>query len=60
MFLSLIVIVRDGDWTPSNGIIYVTFLCTILLHGLLATVLQRIINRLQTVSVVMNLILAFG
>jgi len=60
MFLSVIVIARDGNWTPTNGIIYGTFLCTILLHGLLATALQPIINRLQTVSVIMNLILAFG
>lgn len=60
MFLSLIVIVRDGNWTPTNGTIYGTFLATILLHGVLATVLQRVINKLQTISVVMNLILAFA
>jgi amino acid transporter len=33
------------------------FLVTILCHALLATTLQRIMHRLQTVSVVMNLIL---
>lgn len=58
MFFSLIVIVRDGKWTPTNGITYGTFLATILLHGVLATILQRVINELQTTSVVMNLVLA--
>lgn len=74
MFLSVIVIARDGDWTPSNGTIYVrsqigsihidwhsffqgVFLVTVLCHALLATTMQRVINKLQTISVVMNLIL---
>jgi hypothetical protein len=60
MFLALIVIVRDGNWTPTNGMVYGTFVATITLHGVLATILQRWINKLQTVSVVMNLILAFA
>ena len=73
MFLSVIVIARDGNWTPSNGTIYVcscqqqlellliilqgVFLCTILCHALLATTLHRVINKMQTFGVVMNLIL---
>jgi amino acid transporter len=57
MFLSVIVIARDGNWTPSNGTIYGVFLATILLHAVLASVLQKWIGKLQTVSVVMNLVL---
>ncbi|KUJ09413.1 gaba permease [Mollisia scopiformis] len=57
MFLSVIVIARDGNWTPSNGTIYGVFLITVICHAMLATTLQRIIGKLQTVSVIMNLIL---
>ena len=49
MFLSVIVIARDGNWTPSNGTIYGVFLVTIFCHAVLATTLQRIMNKLQTV-----------
>jgi amino acid transporter len=57
MFLSVIVIVRDGNWTPSNGTIYGVFLATIMFHAVLASVLQKWIAKLQTVSVIMNLVL---
>ena len=57
MFLSVIVIARDGNWTPSNGAIYGTFLACVLCHGVLASVMSKIMGKLQTVFVVMNFIL---
>ncbi|KAL8730221.1 MAG: hypothetical protein Q9166_004198 [cf. Caloplaca sp. 2 TL-2023] len=54
MFLSVIVIARDGNWTPSNGVIYVTFLACVVCHGILASVMSKIMGKLQTVFVVMN------
>lgn len=57
MFLSVIVIARDGNWTPTNGAIYGTFLACVLCHGVLASVMSKIMGRLQTVFVVMNFIL---
>jgi hypothetical protein len=57
MFLSVIVISRDGNWTPSNGVIYAVFLACVLLHGVLASTLSKVMGKLQTVFVVMNFIL---
>lgn len=57
MFLSVIVIARDGNWTPTNGAIYGTFLACVLCHGILASVMSKIMGKLQTVFVVMNFIL---
>lgn len=60
MFLSVIVVSRDGNWTPSNGVIYAVFLCCVLLHGVLASTLSRIMGKLQTVFVALNFILIFA
>jgi hypothetical protein len=57
MFLSVIVIAKDGNWTPSNGDIYAVFLGCVLLHGVLASTLSGVMGKLQTVFVVMNFIL---
>lgn len=60
MFLSVIVISRDGNWSPSNGIVYVVFLATVACHALIASTLARIMGKLQTVFVVMNFVLIFA
>ena len=60
MFLSVIVIARDGNWTPSNGEIYAVFLCCVLCHGILASTLSKVMGKLQTVFVAMNFILIFA
>ena len=57
MFLSVIVIARDGNWTPSNGVIYGVFAGCIMLHGILASVMSRIMGKLQTFFVAMNFVL---
>ncbi|KAF2492375.1 gaba permease [Lophium mytilinum] len=57
MFCSVIVIARDGEWVASNGIVYAVFMCTVLLHGVLASVLANVMGKLQTVFVVANFLL---
>jgi amino acid transporter len=55
--LHSIVVARDGNWTPSNGIVYVVFLACVICHGILASTLSKVMGRLQTVFVIMNLVL---
>lgn len=57
MFLSVIVIARDGNWSPTNGVVYAVFLACVCCHGLLTTFMSKIMGKLQTVFVVMNFIL---
>lgn len=56
MFLSVIVIARDGNWTPSNGVVYAVFLCCVLLHGVLASSLSKVMGKLQTVFSIANFV----
>lgn len=60
MLLSVVVIAKDGEWAPSNGIIYAVFLGCVICHGILASTMSRIMGKLQTVFVVMNFILIFA
>lgn len=57
MFCAVIVISKDGDWTPSNGIVYVVFLICTFTHGILAMTLTKIMNKLQTFAVFLNIAL---
>lgn len=52
MFVSVIVIARDGEWEASNGIVYVVFMCCVLVHGILASTISKSMAKLQTVFVV--------
>ncbi|GME31904.1 Amino acid/polyamine transporter I [Neofusicoccum parvum] len=57
MLTSVVVIARDGNWEPSNGVIYAVFLGAVLCHGILASTLSKIMGKLQTVFVVANFVL---
>lgn len=57
MFLSVIVIARNGNWTPSSGAIYGVFVACVFCHAILASVMSKIMGKLQTVFVVMNFVL---
>lgn len=58
MLLSIVVIARDGDWTPSNGVTYAVYAATIVVHASLASFFSGIMNRMQIISVVMNVVAA--
>lgn len=51
MFCAVIVVSTDGEWSPSNGIVYVVFMICTLTHGILASTLTKIMNKLQTFAV---------
>ncbi|CAK7221136.1 GABA-specific high-affinity permease [Sporothrix bragantina] len=57
MFCSLIVIARDGEWSPSNGIVYTVFLAIVITHGILASTMNKIMNKMQTIAVLLNIVL---
>ncbi|KAK0624578.1 gaba permease [Bombardia bombarda] len=57
MFLSVIVIANDGEWTPSSGLIYVVFMVCVITHAILASVLSKIMGKLQSFAVFMNIAL---
>ncbi|KAL8764853.1 MAG: hypothetical protein Q9203_006780 [Teloschistes exilis] len=57
MFLSVIAIARDGNWTPTDGQVYGVFLLAVLCHAVLSSVMSRIMGKLQTVFVFMNFVL---
>ncbi|TKA67748.1 hypothetical protein B0A55_07783 [Friedmanniomyces simplex] len=57
MLLSVVVIANDGNWSPSNGVVYAVFLGCILCHGVLASTMSKIMGKLQTTFVVMNFVL---
>ncbi|KAK1018955.1 GABA-specific high-affinity permease [Friedmanniomyces endolithicus] len=57
MLLSVVVIANDGNWAPSDGIVYAVFLACILCHGVLASSMSKIMGKLQTTFVVMNFVL---
>jgi hypothetical protein len=53
MFCSVIVVARDGEWTPSSGIVYVVFMSCVIAHGVLASCLSKVMGKLQTLFVLM-------
>ncbi|RKU43748.1 GABA-specific high-affinity permease [Coniochaeta pulveracea] len=57
MFCSVIVVARDGEWEASNGIVYVVFMCIVVAHGVLASVLSKVMGKLQSFFVLLNLVL---
>jgi hypothetical protein len=56
MFVSVIVIARDGTWEPSNGIVYVVFLCCVIVHAVLASTISKAMAKLQTVFVMYGIL----
>jgi len=60
MLLSVVVIANDGNWAPSDGIVYAVFLACILCHGVLASSMSKIMGKLQTTFVVMNFVLVLA
>lgn len=53
MFTALITIATDGAWSASNGLVYVVFMVCTLTHGILATTMTKIMNKMQTFAVVL-------
>ncbi|EEA26539.1 GABA permease, putative [Talaromyces marneffei ATCC 18224] len=54
MLLSLVSIARDGEWSASRPVIYATYLGTVVIHGVMATFMGRVMNHIQTICIVLN------
>lgn len=54
MLLSLISIARDGEWSASRPVIYATYLGCVVVHAGLATFCGRIMNKIQTICIFLN------
>lgn len=55
MILSCVSISRDSDWTASRGVIYAVYVGLILFHGLSAAVTGRIMPKIQTACIYINI-----
>jgi amino acid transporter len=57
MILSCVSISRGDGWSASNGVIYAVFVGLVLLHGLCASLGGRIMPKIQTFCIYINLAL---
>lgn len=57
MLLSIVIITNDGHWEPSNGHVYGIFLACLFCHAALATRFNHIVGKIQTISVMMNVVM---
>jgi amino acid transporter len=55
MILSCVSISRDSDWTASRGVIYAVYVGLILFHGLSAVVTGRVMPKIQTACIYINI-----
>ncbi|KAJ5176606.1 GABA-specific permease [Penicillium canariense] len=55
MLLSMVSIARDGNWTATRPIIYGTYVATVVAHGLMAIFGGRIMPRIQTICIFLNI-----
>ncbi|KAJ5433469.1 uncharacterized protein N7458_012625 [Penicillium daleae] len=55
MILSCVSISGDSDWTASRGVIYAVYVGLILFHGLSAAVLGRVMPKIQTTCIYINI-----
>ncbi|KAJ5735539.1 GABA-specific permease [Penicillium malachiteum] len=60
MLLSMISIARDGNWTASRPVIYGTYVATVVAHGLIATFFGRVMPKIQSICIFLNVGLVFA
>ncbi|KAK8036269.1 GABA-specific permease [Apiospora rasikravindrae] len=57
MFCSELVMASNGTWQPTNRIVYVIFLASVLSHGILASTSSKFLGRLMYLSIFLNIAL---
>ncbi|KAJ6111451.1 hypothetical protein N7523_007512 [Penicillium sp. IBT 18751x] len=57
MILSCVSISRDSDWSASRGVIYGVYVGLILLHGLSGALTGRLMPKIQTACIYINIAL---
>ncbi|CAP80336.1 Pc12g07090 [Penicillium rubens Wisconsin 54-1255] len=57
MLLSVISLVRDGNWSATRPVIYGTYVATVFAHGIIAIFFARIMPRIQSACIFLNIAL---
>lgn len=60
MILSCVGIARDDDWSASRGVIYGVYVALVLLHGLSGALAGRLMPRIQTACIYINIALVIA
>ncbi|KAJ5470654.1 hypothetical protein N7530_008011 [Penicillium desertorum] len=60
MLLSVISLVRDGNWSATRPIIYGTYVATVFAHGFIAIFFARIMPRIQSACIFLNIALVIA
>ncbi|KAJ5116847.1 hypothetical protein N7456_001195 [Penicillium angulare] len=60
MIISCVNIAQDDGWSPSRGIIYALYVALILIHGLSAAFTGRLMPRIQTCCIFINVALVIA
>ncbi|OJJ64866.1 hypothetical protein ASPSYDRAFT_39639 [Aspergillus sydowii CBS 593.65] len=54
MLLAIISVARDGNWTASRPVLYGTYAGCVVVHGLIATFFARVMPKIQSMCIVIN------
>ncbi|KAJ6186131.1 hypothetical protein N7519_007432, partial [Penicillium mononematosum] len=57
MFLSVISLVRDGNWSATRPVIYGTYVATVFAHGFIAIFFARMMPKIQSACIFLNIAL---
>ncbi|KAJ5262082.1 hypothetical protein N7505_008949 [Penicillium chrysogenum] len=57
MLLSVVSLVRDGNWSATRPVIYGTYVATVFAHGIIAIFFARIMPRIQSACIFLNIAL---
>lgn len=60
MILSCVSISRDSEWSASRGVIYGVYVGLILLHGLMGALTGRLMPKIQTACIYINIALVIA
>ncbi|CAG8895581.1 unnamed protein product [Penicillium egyptiacum] len=60
MLLSVISLVRDGNWSATRPVIYGTYAATVFAHGFIAIFFARIMPRIQSACIFLNIALVIA
>ncbi|RAL10070.1 putative GABA permease [Aspergillus homomorphus CBS 101889] len=59
MLLAFVSIARDGKWTASRRALYGKYVACVIVHGLIAIFFARVMPKIQSVCIVLNMGLVF-
>ncbi|KAJ5463183.1 hypothetical protein N7475_008127 [Penicillium sp. IBT 31633x] len=60
MLLSMVSLVRDGEWSATRPVVYGTYVATVFSHGVIAIFFGRIMPKIQTACIFLNIALVLA